>query len=128
MIAPTRPPTYYPDTISLNPAWRRTHSHFIAVEGWTDGTNQSNIDAIYHEITYNKVAALRKLSPDTGAYFNEADFNQPDWQWAFFGENYERLREIKRKYDPGNVFWCKQCVGSEWLVLGEDGRLCGADE
>ncbi|KAF2648010.1 hypothetical protein K491DRAFT_264758 [Lophiostoma macrostomum CBS 122681] len=126
LIARSLPPTYSPSTLSLNPAWRRTLSHLIPVEGWLDGMQQSVIDDVYRDITHKRIAPLRKLSPDTGAYFNEADYHQPDWQWAFFGEGYERLRSIKKKYDARNVFWCWQCVGSEALVQQGDGRLCSA--
>lgn len=127
MIARQTASDYYPETISMNPAWRKTLVHFVPVEAWADGMDQAIIDQVYQEITNKKVTPLRKLSPDTGAYFNEADYNQPDWQWAFFGENYARLKDIKEKYDPNNTFWCRQCVGSEALVQQNDGSLCSAD-
>jgi hypothetical protein len=82
------------------------------------------IDAIYQSVTYNKTEPLRQLSPDTGAYFNEADANEPDWQNSFFGENYEKLRVIKEKHDPKGVLWCRKCVGSERFMEESDGRLC----
>ena len=75
--------------------------------------------------------ALRDLAPDTGAYMNEADPTEPEWQKAFWGENYKRLARLKRKWDPRGVFWCRACVGSEeWVVEGGDaigqheGRIC----
>ncbi|KAJ4377988.1 hypothetical protein N0V83_000818 [Neocucurbitaria cava] len=126
MIAHPDAPTYYPDVISMNPAWRNTIAHLIVVEGWQDGMPQSIIDAVYDDITYNKTEALRKLSPETGAYFNEPDSYEPEWQQAFFGEHYDRLRSIKEKYDPYNVFWCRRCVGSEALIEQPDGRLCSS--
>jgi hypothetical protein len=108
----------------MNPAWRDTLTHLIVVSSFPDGSSQSLIDAVYRDITYNKTAALRKLSPDTGAYFNEADSYEVDWQKSFFGENYEKLRRLKENYDPENVLWCRRCVGSEKLVETKDGRLC----
>jgi hypothetical protein len=127
MIARQTASDYYPETISMNPAWRRTLVHFVPVEAWADGMDQAIIDQVYQDITNKKVERLRNLSPDTGAYFNEADFNQLDWQWAFFGENYARLKDIKGKYDPNNTFWCRQCVGSEALVQQKNGKLCTVD-
>lgn len=53
------------------------------------------------------------LAPNAGAYANEADYFQPDWQQAFWGNNYSKLYEIKQKYDPEGVFYCHHCVGSE---------------
>ena len=31
---------------------------------------------------------------------NETDYFQPDWQSAFWGSNYARLLQVKRRYDP----------------------------
>src|SRR5208282_6039876 len=42
---------------------------------------------------------IRKLLPRVGSYVWETDFFQPNWQDAFWGENYPRLRAVKDKYD-----------------------------
>jgi hypothetical protein len=125
VVAPSSPPTYHPSLTSLNPAWRNTLVHLIVATGWQDGSPSSVIDAVYRNITA-KTDVLRKLAPEMGAYFNEADVNEPDWQQAFFGDNYAQLLKIKRKFDPRNLFWCRQCVGSEGMVEEGDGRLCKA--
>lgn len=52
------------------------------------------------------------LVPNAGAYMSEADYFQRDWQNAYWGEHYSRLEQIKRKYDPGNLFHGHQTVGS----------------
>lgn len=49
----------------------------------------------------------------SGSYWNEADYNEPNWQQSFFGRNYPDLLEVKKKYDPEGRFTCHQCVGSE---------------
>ena len=59
------------------------------------------------------MAAIRKSTPDAGAYANEADYFEIDWQRSFWGENYPKLLSIKRKYDPDRMFICHHCVGSE---------------
>jgi FAD/FMN-containing dehydrogenase len=65
------------------------------------------------------MAALRIVAPDTGAYVNECDFFQPDWQKAFWGANYPRLAEIKQRYDPDGLFFVHHGVGSEaWSADG----------
>lgn len=56
---------------------------------------------------------IRSATPGAGAYVNEADYFEPDWQKSFWGDNYARLLDIKRKYDPDGLFWCHHCVGSE---------------
>jgi hypothetical protein len=125
MIACPNKPSYYPSMVLMNPAWRNTLTHFIVVEGWPDGIAQSWIDSVYHDVG-DKAQQLRDLSPETGAYVNEADSYEPEWQRAFFGEHYKKLMEVKARYDPRNVLWCRRCVGSEALVEELDGRLCAA--
>jgi FAD/FMN-containing dehydrogenase len=59
------------------------------------------------------MAELRKLVRDGGAYLSESDYFQKDWQQAFWGSNYDRLRAVKRKYDPDGLFFVHHGVGSE---------------
>jgi hypothetical protein len=108
------------------PAWRDTLSHFIVVEPYKDGIAKPLVDKVYTDITENKIQPLRELSPETGAYFNECDSFEPEWQKAFWGANYDRLKKIKKTLDPENVLWCRRCVGSEMLIEQGDGRLCAA--
>jgi FAD/FMN-containing dehydrogenase len=62
---------------------------------------------------------IRKLLPRVGSYVWETDYFQANWQDAFWGENYPRLRAIKQKYDPEGLFFLHHGVGSEdW---SEDG-------
>jgi FAD/FMN-containing dehydrogenase len=125
MVGSPNLPEYYPQVSSLNPAWRDTLVHLVVVQGWQDGAHQTVIDAVRADVT-SKTQKLREVSPDTGAYFNEADSNEVDWQESFFGKNYEKLREIKEKVDQGHVLWCRKCVGSEDWEEREGGELCRA--
>lgn len=125
--APNSPPSYYPSHMSLNPAWRKTVTHIITTQRWQDGSPQSVIEAVYKDVTNNRTQALRELSPETGAYFNEADSFEPDWQRSFWGENYKKLFEVKKTWDPEGLLWCRRCVGSEMWVEQKDGRLCRAE-
>jgi FAD/FMN-containing dehydrogenase len=56
---------------------------------------------------------VRAETPDSGTYLNECDYFEPDWQRAFWGDNYPRLLEIKQRIDPDNVFRVHHGVGSE---------------
>ena len=95
------------------------------MEGWQDGSPQAVIDSVRADVT-KKTGVLRVWSPETGAYFNEADSNELDWQRSFFGDNYEKLLAVKEEIDPENVLWCKKCVGSEVFAEQGNGRLCKA--
>ncbi|MBT5435380.1 MAG: FAD-binding protein [Rhodospirillaceae bacterium] len=57
---------------------------------------------------------LRAATPGGGAYMNEADYFEPDWQQSFYGVHYERLLEIKQRYDATNLFKVHHGVGSEF--------------
>ena len=59
------------------------------------------------------VAALRALVPEGGAYVSESNYFEKDWQQAYWGGNYARLMEIKKKYDPDGLFIVHNGVGSE---------------
>lgn len=56
---------------------------------------------------------LRKLVPDAGSYLSESDFFERNWQAAFWGANYARLRAVKQTYDPDGLFFVRHGVGSE---------------
>jgi hypothetical protein len=64
---------------------------------------------------------IRAVAPESGSYVNETDYHEPGWQRSFWGGNYARLLEIKRKYDPGNLFRVHHGVGSE---AAPTGNLC----
>lgn len=65
------------------------------------------------------MTALRAAAPGAGAYVNECDYFQADWQRAFWGPNHPRLARIKRRYDPEGLFYVHHGVGSEgWSADG----------
>lgn len=76
------------------------------------------------DVLVPQLAALTPPGEESGAYLNEGDWNQPNWKSFFYGANYNKLRDIKDKYDPDQVFYGRTAVGSERWVDREDGRLC----
>jgi len=47
-----------------------------------------------------------------GAYVNVPNVGMPDWETAYWGAGVERLRAIKAKYDPHDVFHFEQSISS----------------
>lgn len=52
------------------------------------------------------------------------DASEPNWQAATWGENYARLKDLKKRLDPQGLMWCRHCVGSEEWEEDDVGRLC----
>jgi hypothetical protein len=104
---------------ALNPSWRKALGQIIVPIGWIDDTPveiQEQLTQILTDVLMPQIAAV---DLDMGAYMNEANPYEPDWQKVFWGENYPRLLEIKNKWDPRGLFRCNRCVGSErWDASG----------
>ncbi len=71
---------------------------------WTDPSEQdANIDWVE--------AFRQALLPYTrGAYVNYIDRDIADWPMQYYGKNFERLTEVKRTWDPDNVFHYAQSI------------------
>jgi FAD/FMN-containing dehydrogenase len=66
-----------------------------------------------------RASAAIRVAGDDGSYVSESDYFNADWQTAFWGANYPRLRSIKRRYDPDGMFIVHHGVGSEdWSADG----------
>ena len=118
-------------TNAVNPAWRETLMHAMLGVTWTqEATAQDIADANKKLVEW--MQPWRDASPNAGAYLNEADINEPNWQQAFYGSNYDYLYRLKQKYDPWGVLYAPGAVGSEdWEVTDQipfyptqNGRLC----
>ncbi|KAF2790845.1 6-hydroxy-D-nicotine oxidase [Melanomma pulvis-pyrius CBS 109.77] len=84
----------------------------------------SAMEARQDYITDTVMPLIERVTPNAGAYINEADFQQENWQDVFYGSNYPKLLAVKKKYDPKGIFYNKIAVGSEGWVIREDGRMC----
>lgn len=45
-----------------------------------------------------------------GCYVNYCDRDLKNWQTAYYGNNWQKLKQVKQKYDPGNFFQFEQSV------------------
>ena len=75
-------------------------------------------------LTNQIMPKVEAATPGSGSYLNEANFEQPGWQHAFYGSNYPRLRKTKQELDPLGVLFSQTAVGGEMWTENADGRLC----
>jgi hypothetical protein len=121
-MSPTAKVAGYPGNNAVNPAFRNGLMHAdsyntLMVRG---ASPQRFKDAYARHNSY--MDKIRTVTPTGGAYINEADVTEPNWQQSFFGDNYPRLLKIKKETDPWGVFWAPSTVGSEaWEVRTADG-------
>ena len=105
--------------VAVNPAWRRTVTHLAFGVSWPVDASVVQQRVEERRLTDVMVPLFAKLEPDMGAYLNEADARERNFQTSFWGANYKRLRRIKDKLDPEGIFITNAGVGSEdWGVDG----------
>ncbi|PPQ65646.1 hypothetical protein CVT24_011800 [Panaeolus cyanescens] len=95
---------------SVHPAWRDVLYQIILVNTWGWNETLADRQAAYASSTA-AANILRAATPDGFAYHNEADIHEPNYKTSFWGKNYKRLEQIKKKYDPEGVLDCWQCIG-----------------
>ena len=120
--------------VPQDPGWN------AVLPAWRDALYTMNVGILYSaDASSEELRAIQRqvndwqslfnpITPGGGAYLNEATFDNPSWKEDYFGQNYDRLLEIKKKYDPEFSLWQHTSVGSDayWEVAG-DGRLCRVD-
>lgn len=119
---------------SVNPAFRNEAAMLIAIYPVAANSTPAQLAVGSTQLTDVVLGPIRDVTPNGGAYANEADIAEPNWQQAFFGSNYARLLTIKKKWDPTDLFYVHHGVGSEaWVVddgdrgvQTQDGKLCRA--
>jgi len=109
------------------PQWRDTAIQLQLITRW-NSTEEAwpAMLADQKRITNDIVPQIEAVTPGSGTYVNEADFNQPNWKEAFFGVNYNKLLSIKNKWDPRSLFYAAKGVGSDAWTVAPDGRMCQA--
>jgi len=81
--------------------------------GW--GTRDGGIPATADPLTAKCQSWVAEFNQALAPYVNGAYVNVPnagmaDWETAYWGPNVDRLRTIKAKYDPNNVFCFEQSI------------------
>ncbi|RGP69685.1 putative isoamyl alcohol oxidase [Fusarium sporotrichioides] len=106
-------------------AWRKAMISLQFGSLW-DATRWDDMIADQKKMTEVYMPQLIDATPGSGTYMNEADFNEPNWKEVFYGSNWNRLVEIKKKYDPNSFFYNYKGVGSEAWTVEKNGRMCKA--
>ncbi|KAH7094849.1 hypothetical protein FB567DRAFT_511218 [Paraphoma chrysanthemicola] len=121
---------------AVHPAWRNCGMFLVTSSNKSmDHSTPEGLSAANKDLQENILQPWRDITPVAaggGTYLNEASVMEPDWQESFYGGFYPRLSQIKRKYDPNDVFYATTAVGSErWRVEDgeqgvqtQNGRLC----
>lgn len=109
---------------SLLPAWRDALIHVIMTTPWNYSAPISEMVAAQYFMVNKIIPKLEALTPGGGAYLNEDNFRQSNWQETFYGKNYGTLLGIKNKWDPDHLFYATTAVGSEEWRVASDGRMC----
>ncbi|KAH8728568.1 hypothetical protein GQ44DRAFT_674864 [Phaeosphaeriaceae sp. PMI808] len=119
---------------AVNPAFRSSIYNIITAMLIDPSSSAAIISSARSAFTNGTMLKWRNITPNSGAYLNEADRLEPDWQKSFWGDNYSRLLAIKKEMDPRDNFWAHHAVGSEaWVVESfdgkpnENGKLCRID-
>ena len=115
-----------PETNAVLPAWRDSISFFNIVVQWDPAAPLAQGVTSENEMTDVIVPQLERITPGSGTYINEGDFNNPNWKVDYFGANYDRLLAVKKKYDPNDLFYAIASVGNDVWKVASDGRLCRA--
>ncbi|CAG8263694.1 unnamed protein product [Penicillium salamii] len=110
---------------SVNSAWRKAYLLLQQVDFLVANAGSAEINKAKNQLTTTKLAAMKELAPGMGTYVNEADSWDPEWRKDWFGDEYDWLLSVKRKYDPDDVFWCWRCVGNEGWEEVTGGTLFG---
>ncbi|KAI4664655.1 uncharacterized protein J4E79_002953 [Alternaria viburni] len=134
--APTLETAGYPGSDSaVSPHLRNAVMHMTGFDSRQyDASLSDELWKSSHARLDSYVQKLRDATPLSGAYMNEADVAEPNFQYSMYGDNYDRLLKIKKERDPWGLFYAVTGVGSEsWFVEGtgglptQQGRLCRVD-
>lgn len=130
------PKKYANTNNAVHPAWRECGMFMVTSSNKSlDHSTPEALAIASKDLHENILQPWRDMAPVSeggGTYLNEAHVDEKDWQESFYGGYFPRLSEIKRKWDPNDVFYATTAVGSErWKVEDgeqgvqtQNGRLC----
>ncbi len=109
---------------AVHPAWRDAIGLVNIAALWDYAAPPAVLAARQQRLTHVVDPALVALMPGSAPYLNEANYAMPDLLRQSYGPNLERLRQVKQRYDPEDIFWAAAAVGREAWAPDAEGRLC----
>ena len=111
-IAATRDTAMNPavlDAFALAICGASSAMKFPDIRGYAPDLTVARQQAI--RVNWAMIEILRVV-PSKSAYVSEANYFQEDWRQSYWGSNYERLAEVKKKYRSRRALfrseWCRQ--------------------
>ncbi|KAL5020890.1 hypothetical protein ScPMuIL_000045 [Solemya velum] len=92
---------------SVHPAFRSTDMSLTCYVAWSYETR--HLDNRYVDAAKSLGRKLQTYG--RGVYVNEPAADPTNWKSDFWGDNYDKLYEIKKKWDPAGQLQCRYCVG-----------------
>lgn len=109
---------------SVHPAWRDMNALVIMTWPWENAKKdlmQEKVELFADDLS----PLLIEVAPEGGSYSNEADTFMPEWRHEMYGPNWEKLLEVKEKWDPEGVFYSRNTPGADkWHLNLDTGRMC----
>lgn len=116
---------------SVLPGWRDAVAICNVASLWDWTVPWSTMESRKELLSNELMPGLENATPGSGTYLNEVDAQwkggPTGWMNELYGVNYDRLLQVKNKYDPEHLLYAYHAVGSEyWETDGPDGtgRLC----
>ncbi|KAL4893314.1 hypothetical protein BDV59DRAFT_207807 [Aspergillus ambiguus] len=97
----------------IHPTWRDSLALMWLRRNMSSSPSPAEQVEYRRNMTMFQMPLLRSLESRMGSYVNVADMDEPKFQDAFWGDNYERLYRIKKEWDEDGLFIVRAGVGSE---------------
>lgn len=112
---------------ALHSSWRTAYLHVITLGTTIDMTADphATLSSAAEWVNKHTEAVWQDWAPDMGSYMNEANPYNTAFKADYYGGSYERLVQIKTKYDPTGSLFVLTGVGSDaWDYSLNTGKLC----
>ncbi|MGC4102376.1 FAD-dependent oxidoreductase [Ferruginibacter sp.] len=109
---------------AMNPLVSKSFALAIIAGGTTDKEPDMKKAMSARAAIDQSMNELTKVLPERGSYVSESSFFEAGWQHSFWGNNYEKLKAVKKKYDPTGLFFMHHGAGSEnWSQDGFEKKI-----